>query len=71
MSSLPPTTIPTQSGQTVTIRSAQPAAAARLIAFVRSVLAESPFIGLEPDEFDRSEGQGRQWVQDHTPERKA
>lgn len=65
MSSLPPKTIPTKSGQPVTIRSPQPADAARLIVFVRSVLAESPHFLLQPDEFDLTEEQERKWVQDH------
>ena len=64
MSSITPKTITTKSGQPVTIRSVQPDDAARLIAFVHSVLPESPFFGTEPDEFDRSEDQERQWIQE-------
>ena len=47
MSSITPKTITTKSGEPVTIRSAEPDDAARLIAFVHSVLAESPFFGLK------------------------
>lgn len=65
MSSITPKTITTPSGQTVTIRSPEPDDAVQLIAFVHSVLAESPFLGLEPDEFDRTEDQERQWIQEH------
>ncbi|MGO8746719.1 MAG: N-acetyltransferase family protein [Thermoguttaceae bacterium] len=65
MSSLSPKTLTTKPGQPVTIRSAQPDDAARLIAFVHSVLPESPLFGLEPNEFDRTEDQERQWIQEH------
>ena len=65
MSTITPNTITTPSGQPVTIRSSQPDDATQLIAFVRSVLAESPFIGLEPDEFTFTEEQERKWIQDH------
>ena len=65
MSSITPKTITTKSGQPVTIRSAEPDDAIQLIAFVHSVLAESPFFGLKPDEFDRTEDQERQWIQEH------
>lgn len=61
MSSLPPKTIPTKSGQPVTIRSAQPEDVTSLLAHARSVAAESPFFVTEPDEFDFTE----KWVQDH------
>ncbi len=54
-----------RTGESVTIRSAQPDDAAQLIAYVHSVLAESPHFLLEPDEFDFTEEQERQWVQDH------
>ncbi len=54
-----------KTGESVTIRSAQPDDAAQLIAYVHSVLAESPHFLLEPDEFDFTEEQERQWVQDH------
>ena len=65
MSSIAPLTITAKSGQPVTIRSAEPDDATRLIVFVHSVLAESPFFGLKPGEFDRTEDQERQWIQEH------
>jgi RimJ/RimL family protein N-acetyltransferase len=54
-----------KTGELVAIRSAQPDDAAQLIAYVRSVLAESPQVLLEPDEFNFTEEQERQWLQDH------
>ena len=65
MSSITPKTITTTKSQPVTIRSAQPDDAAPLLAFVHSVLSESPFFGVEADEFDRTEEQERQWIQEH------
>ena len=65
MACITPKTITSKSGQPVTIRSAEPDDAAQLIAYVRSVLAESPHFLLEPDEFSFTEEQERQWVQDH------
>jgi RimJ/RimL family protein N-acetyltransferase len=65
MSSITPTTITTKSVQPVTIRSAQPDDATRLLAYLRLVLTEAQHFGIEPDEFDRTEEQERQWVQEH------
>lgn len=65
MSTITPESITTKSGQPVTIRSAQPDDAARLIAFVRSVLSEAPHFLTEPDEFDFTEDQERKRIQDH------
>lgn len=65
MSSIPPKTITTKSGQSVTIRSAQPEDAARLIAYGHAVFPESQHFLIEPDEFNFTEEQERQWIQDH------
>jgi len=65
MSSITRTTITTKSGQPVTIRSAQPEDASRLIAYGHAVFPESPYFLIEPDEFNLTEEQERQWVQDH------
>ena len=54
-----------KTGETVTIRSAQPDDAAQLIAYVHSVLAESPHLLTEPDEFNFTEEGERQLLQDH------
>jgi len=58
-------TITTRAGETVTIRSAQPNDAAPLLAYVRSVAAETPFFLMEADEFNFTDEQERQWIQDH------
>ncbi len=65
MSFVVATTITTKSGQPVTTRSAQAEDAARLIAYGHSVLPESPNLLIEPDEFNFTEEQERQWIQEH------
>ena len=55
MGTISPKTIISKSGQPVTIRLAQPDDAARLIVYIRSVLAESPHFLTEPDEFHTTE----------------
>jgi RimJ/RimL family protein N-acetyltransferase len=65
MSSIPTRTITTRTGESVTIRSAQPDDVDRLLAYVRSVAAETPFFIMEPDEFNYSDEQERQWIQAH------
>jgi RimJ/RimL family protein N-acetyltransferase len=65
MSSITRKTITARNGQLVTIRTAQPDDAAPLLAYVRSVAAETPFFIMEADEFDFSDEQERQWIQDH------
>ena len=65
MGTISPKTIVSKSGHTVTIRSAQPDDATQLIAYIRSVLAESPHFLLESDEFDLTEDQERHWIQEH------
>jgi RimJ/RimL family protein N-acetyltransferase len=65
MSAIIPKTITAKTGQLVTIRSAQPDDAARLIAYVRAVLGEAPHFVLEPDEFNFTEDQERHWIQDN------
>ena len=52
-------------GESVTIRSAQPDDAAPLLAYVRSVAAETPFFIMQADEFNFTDEQERQWIQDH------
>ena len=58
-------TITASTGEPVIIRSAQPDDAARLLAYVRSVAAETPFFIMEADEFNFTDQQERQWIQDH------
>jgi RimJ/RimL family protein N-acetyltransferase len=65
MSSITSTTFTTKSGQSVTFRTAQPEDAARLIAYGHAVFPESPHFLIEPDEFNLTEEQERQWIQDH------
>jgi len=64
LSAIIPKTITAKSGQPVTIRSAQPDDASRLIAYVRAVLGEAPHFLLQPDEFTFTEDQERHWIQD-------
>jgi hypothetical protein len=58
-------TINLTTGESITIRSAQPDDADRLLAYVRSVAAETPFFIMEADEFNFTDEQERQWIQDH------
>jgi len=58
-------TIATSTGETFTIRSAHPDDAARLLAYVRAVAAETPFFIMEADEFNFTDEQERQWIQEH------
>jgi len=65
MACITPRTIISAAGETVTIRSAQPDDAAPLLAYVRSVAAETPFLVMEADEFNFTDEQERRWIQDH------
>jgi RimJ/RimL family protein N-acetyltransferase len=58
-------TITARTGEAVTIRSAQPDDAAPLLAYVRSVAAETSFFIMQADEFNFTDEQERQWIQDH------
>jgi RimJ/RimL family protein N-acetyltransferase len=65
MAFYPTKTINLSSGEKIVIRSAQPDDAERLLAYIRSVAAETPFFILEADEFSFTDEQERQWIQDH------
>ena len=65
MSSIAPQTFTTRTGQSFTIRTAQPEDAAAMLAYIRAVAGETEFFILEPDEFPETEEQERKWVQDH------
>jgi len=65
MSSVEPRIFTCQTGQQVTIRTAQPEDAAALLAYIRPVAMETEFFLLEPDEFPETVEQERKWVQDH------
>lgn len=54
-----------RSGENFLIRSAQPDDAQRLLAYIRSVAAETAFFILEADEFSFTDEQERQWLQEH------
>ena len=54
-----------KTGETVTIRCAQPDDAADLLAYIRSVAQETRFFVIQPDEFPSAEDQERQWIQEH------
>jgi RimJ/RimL family protein N-acetyltransferase len=58
-------TIALATGETVAIRSAQPDDAARLLAYIRSVAAETPFFVMQADEFNFTDEQERRWIQEH------
>ena len=58
-------TITLTTGEAVTLRSAQPDDAAPLLAYVRSVAVETPFFIMQADEFNYTEEQERQWIQDY------
>jgi RimJ/RimL family protein N-acetyltransferase len=60
-----PRTITSKAGDAVTIRSAQPADAVTLLAYIRAVAAETQFFVMEPDEFPATDEQERQWIQEH------
>jgi RimJ/RimL family protein N-acetyltransferase len=69
MSTIEPKTLTCRTGQQFTIRTAQPADAAALLAYIRPVAMETEFFLLEPDEFPETEEQERKWVQDHLEQR--
>lgn len=55
----------TKTGESVTIRCAQPDDAAKLLAYIRSVAEETGFFILQPDEFPSTEEPECQWIQEH------
>jgi RimJ/RimL family protein N-acetyltransferase len=65
MACITPRTIILATGETGTIRSPQPDDAAPLLTYVRSVAAETPYLIMEADEFNFTDDQERQWIQDH------
>jgi RimJ/RimL family protein N-acetyltransferase len=65
MTLFPQKTITLKSGEEVIIRSDQPEDADRLLTYIRSVARETSFFILQADEFDFTEEQERQWIQDH------
>jgi RimJ/RimL family protein N-acetyltransferase len=65
MSSILTHTVTARTDEAVTIRSAQPDDAVQLLAYVRSVAAETPFFIMQADEFNFSDEQERQWIRDH------
>jgi RimJ/RimL family protein N-acetyltransferase len=65
MGSLPTKNFTARSGKRFAIRTAQPADAGAMLAYIRSVAAKTEFFVLEPDEFPATEEQERVWVQEH------
>ncbi len=66
MSSITAKTIASKTGDVFTVRSAVPDDAIRLLTYIRSVAAETSFFIMQADEFDYTEDQERQWIQDHS-----
>ena len=60
-----PKTIELKSGENLILRSVQPDDADRLLTYIRSVAQETPFFILQADEFNFTDEQERQWIQDH------
>jgi RimJ/RimL family protein N-acetyltransferase len=65
MAFFPAKTIDLKSGETAVIRSAQPDDAAGLLAYIRSVAAETTFFILQAVEFNFTDEQEQQWIRDH------
>ena len=65
MSSFDTRTFIDRTGQPFTIRTAQPADAEAVLAYIRSVAKETEFFVIEPDEFPPTVEEERAWIQDH------
>ena len=65
MSSVLPKNLTARTGQSFTIRTAQPEDAAAMLAYIRAVAGETEFFVLQPDEFPETEEQEWKWLQDH------
>lgn len=65
MGTIEPFVLPLNDGQSVRIRSADPADAEGLLAYVADILEECEFMVTEPGEFDKTVEQERQWIADH------
>jgi len=65
MASISPKTIDLKSGENVALRSVQSDDMERLLSYIRSVAQETPFFILQADEFNFSNEQEREWIQDH------
>jgi RimJ/RimL family protein N-acetyltransferase len=65
MGSIIPKAIDLRTGEKILLRSVLPDDAERLLSYVRSVARETPFFVLQPDEFNFTDEQERQWIQDH------
>jgi hypothetical protein len=57
--------IEADTGETVTIRPAHPDDAVPLLAYIRSVAADTAFFIMQADEFNFTDEQERHWIQDH------
>ena len=65
MAAIESKTLTDRSGQQFTIRSAQPADAAGMLAYIRSVAEETEFFVIQPDEFPPTVEAEQAWIQDH------
>ncbi len=54
-----------KTGEPFTLRTAEPDDALRMLAYVRAVAKRTSFFIIEPDEFDMTEEEEREWIQDH------
>ena len=65
MSSIHPQQYESRNGRNVLLRTASPDDAGALIEYARAVLLPSEFFVTQPDEFDLTEEQEREWIEKH------
>ncbi len=65
MGIIEPRLVTFKTGEPVTIRSAQPRDASRLLAYIQSVAQETGFFVIQHDEFSSTEELECQWIQEH------
>ncbi len=63
MATIPETTVQVKDGRTITIRTAQPEDARRILDHARAVMAESVFVLSTPEDFRMTEEQEIAWIQ--------
>jgi len=65
MGFLPPKAHRAKTGEVFLVRSAHPTDAAQLLTYMQTVMRESPFFLVLPDEFEMSEEAERRWIEEH------
>jgi RimJ/RimL family protein N-acetyltransferase len=65
MAAIESKTLTDRSGQQFTIRSAQPADAESMLAYIRSVAEKTEFFVIQPDEFPPTVEAEQAWIQEH------